>query len=340
MQVTILTFSITGNTKLTAKRIAAKFTEANHTVKYFSLVKLSQQLDSLGAASSPLISEARTSISNSDVVAIGAFANAHHPSAKVNHVLENSIFPPSLFAKMKYFFVFATAGQKFGRTLNILATILIDKKPSAKYLGSLSILAPENWPPLQPERPYRDTWRQSELTHAEEFGSQIARFLDGSEPPPSISFPKTYPLKIVTENGFFRSRIVPKPVCDREKCQKCGKCVKKCPANAIRISPDIEDGFPVFDLRKCEGCGRCFNLCSAEAIELPGWNTKTRSRYPKPNLVIPGQKCEDGMISQAFPQGFRLNKRYGVGIKFSKVIGFAFAILLIAIAIAYFLKRT
>jgi Pyruvate/2-oxoacid:ferredoxin oxidoreductase delta subunit len=337
MQVTILTFSITGNTKLTAKRIAVKLTEANHTVTSFSLVKLGQQLDSLGAASSPLISEVRTSISNSDVVAIGAFSNTVHPSAKVNHVLEDAIFPPSLFTKMKYFFVFATAGQKFGRTLNVLATILIDKNPSAKYLGSLSVLAPENWPPLQPERPYRDAWRASELTHTDEFGAQIARFLDGSEPLPVISFPKTYPLRFVTEKGLFRSWMSPKPVCTREKCQKCGKCVQKCPANAIRISSDIEEGFPVFDLKKCEGCGRCFNLCPAEAIELPNCRTKTRSRYPKPNLVPPGGKCEDGMISQPFPQGFALNKRNVIGVQFPKVI--SFAVLLIVIAIAYFLKR-
>jgi ferredoxin len=311
MQVTILSFSITGNTKLTAKRIGAKLTDAHHNVRYFSLVKLNREIDSLGPTSSPTLKAASESISNSDVVAIGAFSNTMHPSSAVNHVFEH--FPSSLFANMKYFFVFATAGQKFGRTIPVLATILIDKNPGARYLGSLDILAPENWPPLQPERPYRDCWRASELTRADEFGVQIGKILSGEDPAPALSVSKSYTWKFISEKGFFRSRMVPIPELDRGKCQKCGTCVRKCPYNAIKISEDIEDGFPVFDRSKCEGCGRCFNLCPAEAIEMPKCHTKTRSRYPKPNLVPPGEKCEDGMISQPFPQGIALNKRNAIG---------------------------
>jgi ferredoxin len=339
MRVSILTFSITGNTKLTAKRIASQLTDAGNTVSRFNIVKIGKEIDSLGATSSPLLASARAAIESSDVVAVSAFSNGFHPSHRVNEVLADSVLPATLFARMRFFFIFATAGQRFGRTLNVLATLLYDKNPSAKYLGSLDILAPENWPPLQPERPFRDAWRPSELVRADEFGAQIARYLAGTDPTPSIAVSKAYSWRIVTELKPARRWLVPRPECDREKCQRCGTCERKCPYNAIKISADIEDGFPVFDLTKCEGCGRCFNTCPAEAIEIPKAHTKTRSRYPKPNLVPAGEKCEDGMISQAFPQGYALNKRNLIGTQGSRKIVPIVIILLIALVIAFFVKN-
>jgi Pyruvate/2-oxoacid:ferredoxin oxidoreductase delta subunit len=313
MQVSILTFSITGNTKLAAKRIAAKITEGGkHTVTHISVVKLAKEIDAQPTNDGPLLAAARVTLSNSDVVALGCFSNTGHPSYAVNQVLSDSVLPRALFSKMKFFFVFATAGQGFARTLNVSATLLSNKNPEARYLGSLGLLAPENWPPLQPERPYRDAWRPSELTRAEEFGATIASYFDGAPIPP-VTFSKAYTWGIITQNKFPRTLIVPRPECDRAKCQKCGTCVRKCPANAIKLSDDIEDGFPVFDLVKCVGCGRCFNTCPAEAIEMPKAHTKTRSRYPRPNLTAPEEKCDDGLISQAFPQWKALNARGSIG---------------------------
>jgi ferredoxin len=338
MRVSILTFSITGNTKLTAKRIASQLTDAGNTVSRFSIVKLGKEIDSLGASSSPLLASVRTALESSDVVALSAFSNGFHPSHRVNEVFEENVLPRSLFSRMRFFFIFATAGQRFGRTLNVLATLLYDKNPSAKYLGYLGILAPENCPPLQPERPFRDTWRPSELVRADEFGAQIARYLAGTDPIPSIAVSKAYSWQFVTGKNGLRRWFVAPPECDREKCQRCGTCERKCPYNAIKLSQDIEDGFPVFDRAKCEGCARCFNTCPAEAIEMPKANTKTRSRYPKANLVPAGEKCEDGMIAQPFPQGYALNKRNAIG-KQSNLGFVAAAVLLIALVIAFVVKR-
>jgi ferredoxin len=336
MQVTILTFSITGNTKLTAKRIAAKITEDHkHTVTHISLVKLSKEIDALGADSSPRLEATRAALSSSDVVALGCFADSLHPSHAVNQVLADSVLPRALFASMRFFFVFATAGRAVGRTINVIATLLSDKNPEARYLGSLGIIAPENWPMLQPERPFRDAWRPSELARVDEFGERLARYFEGA-PIPTPSFRKSYAFSRVTEKRFPRTLLLLTPECDRTKCLKCGTCERKCPVNAIKVSGDIEDGFPVFDLAKCVGCGRCFNTCPAEAIELPKAHTKTRSRYPRPNLVPPGEKCEDGMISQAFPQGMALNRRIGIG----RGSGLTWVIaLVIAIVVGYWLMQ-
>jgi Pyruvate/2-oxoacid:ferredoxin oxidoreductase delta subunit len=339
MKVTLLTFSITGNTKLAAKRIAAKLTESGkHTVQHVALVKLGKEVDSLGLTG-PLLASTRTTIEASDVVAIGCFSNTNHPSYRVDQLFGESVLPASLFANMKYFFVFGTAGQTMGRTLTVTSTILIEKNPSAAYLGELTILAPENWPPLLPERPYRDTWRPSELTHADEFGAQIAKYLNGDEPIPKLTVEKGYTWTVITKKGRFRKWFVPKPVCDHSKCLRCGKCAKKCPYNAVTLSPDIEDGFPVFDLVKCEGCSRCFHKCPAEAIEMPNSKTKTRSRYPNANTVLAGQKCADGMIAQPFPGLFPLNARNLIGRGRETCAVVLVIVLLIAIVIGVRLRR-
>jgi hypothetical protein len=57
---------------------------------------------------------------------------------------------------MKFFFVFVTGGHVVERAATIIATLLNDKNPQARYLGSISIVAPENYSSLVPERPYSD----------------------------------------------------------------------------------------------------------------------------------------------------------------------------------------
>jgi ferredoxin len=313
MKIVILTFSLTGNTKLAAKRVAAKLTETGkNTVEHVNLVKLSREFDSIGLQG-PLLASVRKSIQASDVVAIGCFSNFLHPAHRVSELFAEAVLPAILFANMKYFFVFGTAGQNMGRTLGVTATILFEKNESAKFLGELSILAPENVVHLLPQRPFRDTWRPSELTHADEFGAQVARFLDGSEPLPNLPVSKKYPFTIVTKMGWVKRKMTPVQICDRSRCSQCGTCVRKCPYNAIEINPDIEDGFPVFNFAKCEACSRCLNKCPMEAIQVPSCRTETRSRYVKANVVPVGEKCADGMISQSFPLGIQLNKRAMTG---------------------------
>jgi Pyruvate/2-oxoacid:ferredoxin oxidoreductase delta subunit len=314
MRISFLTFSLTGNTKLTAKRISSKLTESTpHPIHHFNLVKIGKEVASLGVHSSPLLTSAHESILNSNVIALSCFVNGFHPPHRVNQVFDESIFPSRLFSRMEYFFVFATAGQLFGRTISVLATLLNDKNPRSCYLGSLGILAPYNWPPMQPERPFRDAWRPSELARADDFGTQIAWYLSGTQPIPNLKFSKAYSWGFMTKKGFMRDRMIPYPVCDQEKCVKCGTCAVKCPENAIKINSDIEDGFPVFDSSKCVGCGRCFNKCPSEAIEMPKCHTEVRSRYPKANVVGVGERCSDGMISQPLPSRWELQKRHGIG---------------------------
>ncbi len=58
----------------------------------------------------------------------------------------------------------------------------------------------------------------------------------------------------------------------KEKCNKCGLCVRNCRSNAI-FQPRTTKGsgqasYPIFLHELCSGCGLCWNLCPFGAIEV------------------------------------------------------------------------
>ncbi|HOD59794.1 MAG TPA: DUF362 domain-containing protein [Candidatus Syntrophosphaera sp.] len=50
------------------------------------------------------------------------------------------------------------------------------------------------------------------------------------------------------------------------RCQKCGICVKSCPAKAI--SPPDKINLPVIDRKKCIKCLCCHEMCPYEAVDI------------------------------------------------------------------------
>jgi ferredoxin len=57
---------------------------------------------------------------------------------------------------------------------------------------------------------------------------------------------------------------------DKEKCTKCGLCVKICPVKNIKL-----DDFPVYGHR-CNFCMRCVSWCPQKAIPC-GFNFKGKT---------------------------------------------------------------
>lgn len=55
------------------------------------------------------------------------------------------------------------------------------------------------------------------------------------------------------------------PKLDKEKCQKCGLCVRNCRSKAVFQAPGK---YPVFIHELCSGCGLCWHLCPQKAIKI------------------------------------------------------------------------
>ena len=51
------------------------------------------------------------------------------------------------------------------------------------------------------------------------------------------------------------------------KCINCGSCIKVCPNNALRLSPE---GWLKIDREKCSLCGECVSVCPTGAISFNG----------------------------------------------------------------------
>jgi ferredoxin len=62
------------------------------------------------------------------------------------------------------------------------------------------------------------------------------------------------------------------PKLDASVCKSCGKCVKNCPVDVIRMKPDptssLNRTIPSIDTELCLGCGVCARSCPAKCITL------------------------------------------------------------------------
>ena len=67
---------------------------------------------------------------------------------------------------------------------------------------------------------------------------------------------------------------------DKKTCIGCGKCVKNCPMNNIRL----KDGKPIWG-KKCTHCMACICYCPMEAIEY-GKKSIGKPRYHFEKLKI------------------------------------------------------
>lgn len=54
------------------------------------------------------------------------------------------------------------------------------------------------------------------------------------------------------------------PKLDKNKCQRCGLCVKNCRSNAVFQAPGQ---YPIFIKDLCSGCGACWLVCPHQAIQ-------------------------------------------------------------------------
>ena len=82
---------------------------------------------------------------------------------------------------------------------------------------------------------------------------------------PPIDLPKLDALHLLPPflDGFGKRFLASRPVQEKKKCIRCGKCVGICPAKAMTLT---ETGTIEIDYEKCIRCYCCQEVCPADAI--------------------------------------------------------------------------
>ncbi|UCF98372.1 MAG: DUF362 domain-containing protein [Spirochaetaceae bacterium] len=67
----------------------------------------------------------------------------------------------------------------------------------------------------------------------------------------------------------IRNLLLPRPVIDEQRCQRCGICIKACPLpeKALMFNGGGASAPPVFDYERCIRCYCCQEMCPHRAIE-------------------------------------------------------------------------
>lgn len=85
--------------------------------------------------------------------------------------------------------------------------------------------------------------------------------LTGMEKLPEINFKKPrQDTRLNRLKRLFRESPI---VVDEKKCVRCGLCMRKCPAHAIKLKP-----YPLVDKKKCIRCYCCMEICPRHALSL------------------------------------------------------------------------
>jgi flavodoxin/ferredoxin len=244
MNVVLIYFSQTGNTRRVAEKMAEAFREAGHVTRTISLKKASLQ-----------------DVVRGDLLGIGTPCFSSQAPTPIKIFLQNL---PTL--EKKRAFVFATSGGAPGRVLYDLTCLLQSK--GADVIGGFLARGELHHPSpclhgRMPNRPNAE-----DLAQAQRFASAIIEHISAdrsghvAESRPDAFKPRGgfYDLvaRISTDN--FLRLMLPQPKPDPTRCNQCQWCVYECPMHNIILNP-----YPVLG-SQCIRCYRCLTGCPQQAF--------------------------------------------------------------------------
>lgn len=249
MNIAIVYFSQTGQTRKVAEAMADGLREKNHKVNVLAIRDVKP-----------------ADIKNCDVLGVGSPC---FESQAPTPVLTWLRAWPSLHGKPV--FVFATSGGAPGRVLYDLTRTLRGK--SARVIGSFMGRGMVHHPApcligRLPNRPH-----QEDLAQARTFALAVDTHLQSGN---AGTMPESRPDALKPTWGYFQLvgliakpfllRIVlPKPQLEQDLCNQCNLCAKECPVGSITLSP-----YPTLD-GKCIRCYHCQNVCPQKALNESWW---------------------------------------------------------------------
>jgi flavodoxin/Pyruvate/2-oxoacid:ferredoxin oxidoreductase delta subunit len=244
MNVTIIYFSQTGNTRKVAEAMAKAFCEVGHVTSTIPLKKATPQ----DTAACELIGVGTPCFSSQAPTPIKSFLSTL-PQLN-NH----------------RGFVFATSGGAPGRVLSDLSGLLQSK--GADVIGGFLCHGEVRHPApcligRLPNRPNTE-----DLARARRFALAVAEHVSaGRSGPVAESRPDTFMPKekfynlvaSLSKAGFLRL-VLPEPAPNWARCNQCNWCVHECPVQNITLQP-----YPVLGHR-CIRCYRCLTGCPQKAF--------------------------------------------------------------------------
>ncbi|MDJ0855187.1 MAG: EFR1 family ferrodoxin [Desulfobacterales bacterium] len=260
MNVRIITFSQTGNTRKVAKAMAGAMRELGHEVRHIPFKKV-----------------ARDDFRRADLVGLGAPCFESQAPTPVRQFLASL---PSLLHTRA--FVFATSGGAPGRVLQDIARPL--KRKGASVLGGFLCRGTCYHPVPCLKGRFPDRPNEDDLEKARRFARSVVALAAAGE---TSSSPDENRTDLLTPGwGLYDlvghllkdplvRLLMPKPAPEAHRCDQCECCVRECPTGSIILDPAPRIG------KACIRCYRCLTGCPRRALNVD-WrigNAATWSLY-------------------------------------------------------------
>lgn len=253
MKIAILYFSQTGNTRRVANVLASTLRRHFPNVDCFDI-----QLSQFDPTPYRLIG-------------IGSPCFNSKAATPIKHFLH--FLPPF---DGKFVFVFATSGGAPGRVLFELAQI--SRKKGATVIGGFLSLGEIHHPLPSFQGRHQDRPNGQDLARAREFAEAVAKAVQtdlvgtanskiGEDLKPHWGY---FDFLSLLSNDQAVRYMMPEPIVDHARCERCGTCAVNCPMDNIRLVPTPQHG------DRCIRCYRCHAVCPEKAITI-SWDRRSRT---------------------------------------------------------------
>ena len=246
MDITLVYFSQTSNTRKVAETMADSFGQAGHSVEVMPLKKASSQnvtnADLFGIATPCFVSQVPT------------------PDKKFLTGL------PMLNGRQS--FVVATSGGAPGRVLYDMTRML--RSRGAFVVGGFLARGEVHNPAKCVDGRFPGRPNAKDLAEAAQFAKSIAEHVSAGYPG-TLTGSRKDALKagrgfydivgLTTKDSLIRF-LFPEPKLDPSQCNQCQACAAECPVDNITLQP-----YPVM-ANQCIRCYRCYMMCPQKAFKI------------------------------------------------------------------------
>ncbi len=250
MDIKIIIFSQTGNTRKVAKTMADTFKEGGHRVQTFPMKQIKPD-----------------TFTQHDLIGIGCPTFECQAPAPVKNFLKS--LPKINHQKV---FVFATGAGAPGKVVNDLTKLL--SKKGADVIGGLWTRSVIHHPAPCLVGKSSDHPNKKDLDEvrcfAEDIAEHVSKGYPGAIPKDRYNTGKSR-LEFynivggITSNKALVRALLPKPKHDQDECKKCKFCSAECPSNNIAMEP-----YPVLG-KNCIRCYRCLTGCPNTSFKANWW---------------------------------------------------------------------